>query len=47
MKIGYLQFKPEFGKVKDNIAKIENMVSDVIDGHASSAKLQRGVATAG
>jgi predicted amidohydrolase len=29
MKIGYLQFKPEFGKGKDNIAKIENMVSDV------------------
>ena len=27
MKIGYLQFKPEFGKVKENIEKIRNMIS--------------------
>lgn len=26
MKIGFLQFKPEFGKVKENISKIENMI---------------------
>jgi predicted amidohydrolase len=28
MKIGYLQFKPEFGKVKENIRRIENFISD-------------------
>lgn len=26
MKIGFLQFRPEFGKVKENISKIENMI---------------------
>ena len=28
MKIGYLQFRPEFGKVKENIKRIENFISD-------------------
>lgn len=27
MKIGYLQFEPEFGKVKENIKRIENYIS--------------------
>lgn len=26
MKIGFLQFKPEFGKIKENISKIEDMI---------------------
>jgi len=28
MKIGYLQFKPEFGKIKENIRRIESLISD-------------------
>lgn len=28
MKIGFLQFKPDFGKVRENISKIEDMISD-------------------
>ncbi len=27
MKIGYLQFKPEFGNIKENIKRIENYIS--------------------
>ena len=28
MKIGYLQFKPELGKVKENIRQIDNLIKD-------------------
>jgi predicted amidohydrolase len=28
MKIGYLQFKPEFGKAKRNLEKVENFISE-------------------
>ncbi len=28
MKVGYLQFKPEFGKVKENISRIDKLISD-------------------